>query len=53
MLELARLVETPAPHIETVYALVKHLGRTMQEEKIYIRAHSFLGWAPTPASGAG
>jgi 2-dehydropantoate 2-reductase len=43
VLELARLVETPAPHIETVYALVKHLGRTMQEEKVYIRAHPFLG----------
>lgn len=34
---------TPTPHIEAVFARVKLLGRTMQEEKVYIRAHPFLG----------
>jgi 2-dehydropantoate 2-reductase len=43
VIELGRLTGTPTPHIEAVYALVKLLGRTMQEEKVYIRAHPFLG----------
>lgn len=30
--ELGRLTETPTPHIDTVYALVKLLGKTMHEE---------------------
>ncbi|HKO89145.1 MAG TPA: 2-dehydropantoate 2-reductase [Burkholderiales bacterium] len=37
VLELARLTETPAPHIETVFALVKLLAKTMAEEKLMIR----------------
>jgi 2-dehydropantoate 2-reductase len=43
VIELGRLTRTPTPHIEAVFALVKLLGRTMQEEKVYIRAHPFLG----------
>ncbi|MSQ70863.1 MAG: hypothetical protein EXR27_06175 [Betaproteobacteria bacterium] len=43
VIELGRMVDVPTLHIETVYALVKLLGRTMQEEKVYIRAHPFLG----------
>jgi hypothetical protein len=43
VIELGRLTGTPTPHIEAVFALVKRLGRTMQEEKVYIGAHSFLG----------
>jgi 2-dehydropantoate 2-reductase len=43
VIELGRLTGTPTPHIEAVFALVKLLGRTMQEEKVYIRAHPFLG----------
>lgn len=30
--ELGRLTDTPTPHIDTVYALVKLLGKTMEEE---------------------
>lgn len=37
VLELARLTETPAPHISTVFALVKLMAKTMQEEQLYIR----------------
>jgi 2-dehydropantoate 2-reductase len=33
VVELARLVETPTPHIDTVYALVKLLARTMEEKQ--------------------
>ncbi len=32
VVELARLTETPTPHIDTVYALVKLLARTMAAE---------------------
>ena len=31
VVELARLTETPTPHIDTVYALVKLLARSMEE----------------------
>jgi 2-dehydropantoate 2-reductase len=43
VIELGRIAAVPTPHIEAVYALVKLLGRTMKEEKVYIRAHPFLG----------
>jgi 2-dehydropantoate 2-reductase len=33
VIELGRLTETPTPHIDTVYALVKLLAKTMGEEK--------------------
>jgi 2-dehydropantoate 2-reductase len=33
VVELGRLTHTPTPHIDTVYALVKLLGKTMDEEK--------------------
>jgi len=33
VVELGRLTNTPTPHIDTVYALVKLLGKTMEEEK--------------------
>ena len=32
VVELARLTDTPTPHIDTVYALVKLLARTMEEQ---------------------
>jgi 2-dehydropantoate 2-reductase len=38
VIELGQLVEVPTPHIDAVYALVKLLGRTMHEEKVYVRA---------------
>jgi len=38
VIELARLTETPVPHIETTYALVKLLAKTMREENVRVRA---------------
>jgi 2-dehydropantoate 2-reductase len=35
--ELGELTGTPTPHIHTVYALVKLLARTMQEERGHVR----------------
>jgi 2-dehydropantoate 2-reductase len=43
VIELGRMVGIPTPHIDAVFALVKLLGRTMQEEKVYIRATPLLG----------
>lgn len=43
VIEVGRIVGEPTPHIETVFALVKLLARTMREEKVYIRAHPFIG----------
>jgi 2-dehydropantoate 2-reductase len=37
VVELARLTGTPTPHIDTVYALVKLLARTMQEQSGHVR----------------
>jgi len=33
VVELARMTDTPSPHIDTVYALVKLLGKTMEDER--------------------
>src|SRR5690606_7176681 len=38
VIELAKLTDTPVPHIETTFALVKLLAKTMQEEKVLVRA---------------
>lgn len=35
--ELARLTDTPTPHIDTVYALVKLLAQTMEQERGQVR----------------
>ncbi len=37
VVELARLTDTPTPHIDTVYALVKLLARTMDEQHGQVR----------------
>ncbi len=37
VIELARLTETPTPHIDTVYALVKLLARMMDEQQGQLR----------------
>ncbi len=37
VVELARLTETPTPHIDTVYALVQLLSRTMQDQRGRVR----------------
>jgi 2-dehydropantoate 2-reductase len=41
VIELGALTGVPTPHIDTAYALVKLLGRTMQEERVSIRAQPF------------
>ena len=35
--ELARLTDTPTPHIDTVYALVKLLAQTIEQERGQVR----------------
>ena len=37
VVELGRLTNTPTPHIDTVYALVKLLAKTMEEDKGRLR----------------
>jgi 2-dehydropantoate 2-reductase len=39
VIELARLTDTPTPHIDTVYALVKLLARTMSDRRGHVRLH--------------
>ena len=43
VIEVGRIVGEPTPTIEAVFALVKLLARTMREEKVYVRAHPFIG----------
>ena len=38
VIELGARVSVPTPHIDAVFALVKLLGRTMREDRVYIRA---------------
>lgn len=40
VVELARLTQTPTPHIDTVYALVKLLARTMHDLHGRVRLHA-------------
>jgi len=42
VIELGTVVGQTVPHIEAVYAMVKLLGRTMKEEKLYVRGHPVL-----------
>jgi len=37
VVELGRMTNTPTPHINTVYALVKLLAKTMEEERGQVR----------------
>ncbi len=37
VVELGRITHTATPHINTVYALVKLLAKTMEEEKGHVR----------------
>ena len=43
VIELARLTETPTPHIDTVYALVKLLARMMDEQQAQLRLQPRAG----------
>ncbi|MDP1909210.1 MAG: ketopantoate reductase C-terminal domain-containing protein, partial [Hyphomicrobium sp.] len=38
VIELGRIAGVPTPHIEAVFAIVKLLGQTMKEERVFIRA---------------
>jgi len=40
VVELARLTDTPTPHIDTVYSLVKLLARTMEDQRGHVRLHA-------------
>ena len=48
--ELGRLTETPTPHIDTVYALVKLLAKTMNEEtgQVKLQKVCLLYTSPSP-----
>lgn len=37
IIELGRLTDTPTPHIDTVYALVKLMAKTMEEKSGHVR----------------
>jgi len=37
VVELARLTDTPTPHIDTVYSLVKLLAQMMQQQRGQVR----------------
>jgi len=39
VVELGRLTQTPTPHIDTVYSLMKLLAHTMQEQRGQVRLH--------------
>ncbi|WPH19827.1 2-dehydropantoate 2-reductase [Variovorax paradoxus] len=43
VVELARLTDTPTPHIDTVYSLVKLLARTMEEQRGRVCLHEVAG----------
>ena len=40
VVELGRLTDTPTPHIDTTYALVKLLARRMEEQRAHVRLQS-------------
>jgi 2-dehydropantoate 2-reductase len=40
--ELARLTETPTPHIDTVYSLVKLLAKNMEEQRGQVRLQEVI-----------
>lgn len=42
VIELGQVVQRPVTCIEALYALVKLLGRTMKEDKIYVRGHAIV-----------
>jgi len=42
VVELGRLTDTPTPHIDTVYALVKLLGKNMDEQRGQVRLQELV-----------
>ncbi len=45
VVELGRLTDTPTPHIDTVYALVKLLGKSMDEQRGQVRMQELAATA--------
>ena len=52
VVELARLTDTPTPHIDTVYALVKLLARTMDEQRGRLQLQPLVAAAPPRLAAA-
>jgi 2-dehydropantoate 2-reductase len=50
VVELARLTDTATPHMDSVYALVKLLARTMQEQGGHVRLHGAAAQAEARAA---
>ncbi|MFQ6022234.1 MAG: 2-dehydropantoate 2-reductase [Acidiferrobacterales bacterium] len=49
VVELGELTHTPTPYMDALYACVKLLAKTIDEESIFIKAQSFCA-DPTPAA---
>ncbi len=50
VVELGRMTKTPTPHISTLYALVKLLARTMEEQQASVQMQpTSPSAAPQPA----
>ncbi|MDM0114184.1 2-dehydropantoate 2-reductase [Variovorax sp. J22R133] len=45
VVELARLTETPTPHIDTVFSLAKLLAKTMEEQRGHVRLRELAAMA--------
>ena len=45
VVELGRLTDTPTPHIDTAYALVKLLAKSMDEQRAHVRLQSMAAAA--------
>jgi 2-dehydropantoate 2-reductase len=45
VVELGRLTDTPTPHIETVYALVKLLAKSMEDQRGHVRMQALASAA--------
>jgi 2-dehydropantoate 2-reductase len=50
VVELARLTDTPTPHMDSIYALVKLLARTMQEQGGHVKLHGAAAQAEARAA---
>ena len=50
VVELARLTDTPTPHMDSVYALVKLLARTRQEQGGHVKLHGAAAQAEARAA---
>ncbi len=50
IVEFGKLTNTPTPHLDAVYALIRLLDKTVQEEGVYIKAQSMEITPPKAAS---